>query len=409
MTDNEEKINENKTLRVNGNVLFVGAIFLVVITVFATFFIADRIYYNGALFRKSESVTFSGEGLDEYKVSKFQDLLRFIEENYYLEYDINDILEGAISGAVEALEDPYSMYLEPGKLDEYVDYITGTYVGAGISYQKSEKGLLIGSVEAESSADKAGIVAGDIISEIEGKPVGSYTDDELDAVFAKEGSKIKLKVIKASEEIQEVTVTISKVGKQSVFVNDYDGVMYIKITQFDEDTGKEFLTAMEKIEKIEHKGIILDLRNNGGGYEKQANIVADRILPEGLIAYSENKKGERITETKSDATCIDSPLVVLINGKTASASELVAGAIRDHKKGTLIGEKTYGKALGQTKLEYPEDGSGVVLTIAKFFTPSGECIHGKGISPNIEISLEENSNEDAQLEKAFEVLSEKSN
>ena len=361
------------------------------------------------MFRKSESVTFSGEGLDEYKVSKFQDLLRFIEENYYLEYDINDILEGAISGAVEALEDPYSMYLEPGKLDEYVDYITGTYVGAGISYQKSEKGLLIGSVEAESSADKAGIVAGDIISEIEGKPVGSYTDDELDAVFAKEGSKIKLKVIKASEEIQEVTVTISKVGKQSVFVNDYDGVMYIKITQFDEDTGKEFLTAMEKIEKIEHKGIILDLRNNGGGYEKQANIVADRILPEGLIAYSENKKGERITETKSDATCIDSPLVVLINGKTASASELVAGAIRDHKKGTLIGEKTYGKALGQTKLEYPEDGSGVVLTIAKFFTPSGECIHGKGISPNIEVSLEENSNEDAQLEKAFEVLNEKSN
>ena len=404
MIDNEERINENKTLRVNGNVLFVGAIILVVLTVFATFFIADRIYYNGALFRKSDSVTFAGENLDEYKVSKFQDLLRFIDENYYLEYDVNDVLEGAISGAVSALDDPYSRYLEPGTLDEYVDYITGTYVGAGISYQKTEKGLEIRSVEAESSADKAGIVIGDIISKIEGKAVESYTDEELDALFAKEGNEIKLKIIKENEEIQEVTVTISKVSKQSVFVNDYDGVMYVKITQFDDDTGKEFLAAMEKIEKVEHKGIILDLRDNGGGYENQADIVADRILPEGLIAYSENKKGERLSEIKSDATCIDSSLVVLINENTASASELVAGAIRDHKKGTLVGEKTFGKALGQVKVDYPEDGSGVILTVAKYFTPSGECIHGVGISPDIEISLIEDSEEDAQLEKAFEIL-----
>lgn len=404
MIDNEEKINENKTLRVNGNVLFIGAILLVVLTVFATFLVADHIYYNGALFRKSKSVTFTGEELDEYKVSKFQDLLRFIDENYYLEYDVNDVLEGAISGAVAALKDPYSRYLEPGTLDEYVDYITGTYVGAGISYKKTEKGLEIRSVKAESSADKAGIVIGDVISEIEGKAIGSYTDEELDALFAKEGNEIKLKIIKENEEVLEVTVTVSKVSKQSVFVNDYDGVMYVKITQFDDDTGKEFLTAMEKIEKVEHKGIILDLRNNGGGYESQADIVADRILPEGIIAYSENKKGERLSEIKSDAVCIDSPLVVLINENTASASELVAGAIRDHKKGTLIGEKTFGKALGQVKIDYPEDGSGVILTVAKYFTPSGECIHGVGISPDIEISLVEGSEEDVQMEKAFEIL-----
>ncbi|MBE7057642.1 MAG: S41 family peptidase [Ruminococcaceae bacterium] len=406
MTDNEEKINENKTLRVNGNVLFVGAILLVVITVFVTFLVADRIYYNGALFRKSDSVTFSGENLDEYKVSKFQELLHFIDENYYLEYDVNKVLEGAISGAVAALDDPYSRYLEPGTLNEYVDYITGTYIGAGFSYERSEKGLKILNVDAESSADKAGIIVGDVISEVEGKSVESYTDEELKTLFSKEGTEIKFKIIKANEEVHEATVTISKVSKQSVFVNDYDGVMYVKITQFDDDTGKEFLTAMEKIEKVEHKGIILDLRDNGGGYETQADIVADRILPEGLIAYSENKKGERLSEIKSDATCIESPLVVLINENTASASELVAGAIRDHKKGTLVGEKTYGKALGQIRYDYPEDGSGVVLTVAKYFTPSGECIHGAGISPDIEVSLVEGSEEDAQLEKAFEVLNE---
>jgi len=404
MSENEEKINENKTLRVNGTVLFFGAILLVIVTVFATFFVADRIYYNGALFRNSQSVTFAGEELEEYKVSKFQDLLRFIDENFYLEYDINDIVEGAISGAVEALGDPYTMYLKPGTLDKYVDYITGTYIGAGISYKETENGLEILTVEADSSAGKAGIVVGEIITEIEGKAFSAYEENEINTLFSQEGKQIKLKLTDKNGNVKEAAVTISKVSKQSVFVNDYDGIMYIKITQFDDDTGNEFLTAMEKIQKIEHKGIILDLRNNGGGYETQADIVADRILPAGLIAYSENKKGERLSEIKSDATCIDVPLVVLINENTASASELVAGAIRDHKKGTLIGKKTYGKALGQVRCDFSEDGSGIVLTVAKFFTPSGECIHGVGISPDIEIALVEGSEEDAQLEKAFEVL-----
>lgn len=408
MMDNENQINEKKSLRVNGMFLFLGAILLVVVTVFVTFFVADRIYYNGGLFRKSKSVTFVGEELEEYKVSKFQDLLHFIDENFYLEYDINDVIEGAISGAVTSLGDPYTRYLQPGTLDEYVDYITGTYVGAGFSYKKVEKGFEVTNVEAESSAGKSGIVVGEIVTEINAKEVASYTDDEIKTLFSKEGSEIKLKLINGNEEVKEVTVKIAKVSKQSVFVNDYDGIMYIKITQFDDDTGKEFLTAMEKIEKVDHKGIILDLRDNGGGYETQADIVADRILPEGLIAYSENKKGERLSEIKSDATCIDAPLVVLINGNTASASELVAGAIRDHEKGTLVGEKTYGKALGQIRYDFSEDGSGIVLTVAKFFTPLGDCIHGIGISPDIEVSLGEGSEEDAQLEKAFEILREES-
>jgi carboxyl-terminal processing protease len=226
----------------------------------------------------------------------------------------------------------------------------------------------------------------------------------LDSLFVKEGNLIKIKAERADGTSIEAEVTISRVSKQSVFVNDYEGVMYIKITQFDEDTGEEFLAAMKKIDTLDCTGIILDLRNNGGGYEVQADIVADRILPEGLIAYSENKKGERISEIKSDAECIDVPLVVLINENTASASELVVGAIRDHKKGTLVGQKTYGKALGQTRRDYSEDGSGIILTIARYFTPSGECIHGVGISPDIEIVLTEGSEEDTQLQKAFEIL-----
>jgi carboxyl-terminal processing protease len=404
MIEEKNEIREDKSFRINGSVLFAGAIILVVVTVFLTFLVADRIYYNGALFRKSESVSFAGDELDEYKVAKFQDVLNFINEYYCLDYDINDLVEGAIAGAVDALDDPYTVYLKPGKLDEYVDLITGTYVGAGFTYSNSDKGMEVIFVESESSAEKAGIKPGDIITHVNAKTVAEYTDDELDKLFVKEGSELKLQVIHLDGTSAEITVEIARVSRQSVFVNDYDGVMYIKITQFDEDTGAEFTAAMDKIEKLECKGIILDLRDNGGGYETQANIVADRILPEGLIAYSEDKNGNRLSETKSDAKCISVPLAVLVNGNTASASELVTGAIRDHKAGTIIGEKTYGKALGQTRRDYTNDGSGVILTIARFFTPSGECIHGVGITPEIEIPLVEGSETDVQLEKAFEIL-----
>lgn len=404
MIENNRELQDDKSFRVNGSILFFGAIILVVVTVFLTFLVADRIYYNGALFRKSESVSFSGDALDEYKVAKFQDLLNFIDEYYCLDYDINDVVEGAISGAVEALKDPYTVYLKPGKLDEYVDMITGTYIGAGFTYTDNEKGMEVIFVESESSAASVGIKPGDIITHVNAKIVADCTDDELDKLFTKEGNELKLQVLHPDGTSGEVTVKIAKVSKQSVFVNDYEGVMYIKITQFDEDTGAEFTAAMDKIEKLECTGIILDLRDNGGGYETQADIVADRLLPEGLIAYSEDKNGNRLVEVKSDAKCINVPLTVLVNGNTASASELVAGAIRDHKAGTLIGNKTYGKALGQTRRDYTEDGSGIIITVARYFTPSGECIHGVGIKPDIEISLVENSDTDAQLEKAFEIL-----
>lgn len=404
MTEDNKNTGDNKSLRINGNVLFIGAILLVVVTVFVTFLVADSIYYNGGLFRKSENVSFAGEELDVTKVAKFQDILNFIDSSFCLDYDINEVIEGAIAGAVAALDDPYSGYLKPGTLGEYVDFITGTYIGAGFTYQDNEKGMEVVYVEAESSAGEAGIAVGEIITHVNGKAVVDYADAELDAIFAKEGNELTLQLQSTDGSVKTVTVQIKKVSKQSVFVTDYDGIMHIKITQFDENTGAEFAAAMEKIEKLECTGIILDLRENGGGYEAEASAVANRILPEGLIAYSEDKNGRRLSEIKSDAQCINVPLAVLVNGNTASASELVAGAIRDHKAGTLIGTKTFGKALGQTRRDYTDDGSGIILTVARYFTPSGECIHGVGIKPDIEIALVEGSEEDAQLLKAFEVL-----
>ena len=403
-----------RPLRINGGTLFLGAVFLVVITVFATFFVADRLYYHGALFRESDSVSFSGEDTDKYKTAKFQDILTFIQNNYCLDFDINKVIEGAINGAVEALGDPYSRYLKPGELNSYVNSITGTYTGVGITYSMAEDGMLISEVVDGSPAAEQGIRANDTITSINGKKASEYSAEELSAVFGTAGNTVKLSVTHPDGTNAEATLQVSKVSQQSVFVTNYEGVMYIRITQFDEDTGTEFLKAMEKIEKLDCTGIILDLRNNGGGSVDQAAIVADRILPEGLIAYSEDKNGKRISELKSDAACIHVPLAVLVNAGTASASELVTGAIRDFKKGTVIGQRTYGKALGQTRKEYAEDGSGIVLTVARYFTPSGECIHGKGIEPEIPVQLPEayqNAqvdkipfDQDSQLQEAFAVL-----
>ena len=401
----EKAKKERSCIRVNGGVLFLCAVLLVIVTVFATFFVADKLYYNGALFRESDSVSFAGENTDKYKTAKFQDILTFIENNYCLDYDINEVIEGAISGAVEALGDPYTRYLKPGELDAYVDYITGTYTGVGITYTMTESGMLVSDVTAESPA---------AITHINGKAVADYSDEEMTALFGTAGNEVQLSVTHSDDTAETLTITVARVSRQSVFVTDYEGIMYVRITQFDEDTGAEFLQAMEKIEAVGCKGMILDLRDNGGGYESQADIVADRILPAGVIAYSEDKNGNRLSEILSDETCINVPLAVLVNGRTASASELVTGAIRDYEKGTIIGTKTFGKALGQTRREYTEDGSGIILTVARYFTPSGECIHGTGITPDLIVELPEEYAEasideipfeqDTQLQKAFELF-----
>lgn len=416
MSDRDDNNNEKKSFRINANTLFIGALLLVVITVFVTFFVADKLYFSGAIYRKSESVSFEDEKLDPYKIAKFQTILDFIEENYCMEYDINDVVEGSIFGAVSALEDPYTRYLLPGELDDYVDYITGTYIGAGFVYIETDAGLLIQSVETNSPAEKAGILKDDIVTHLNGKAVTEYTDAEMDELFSKADTEITVSVIHSDNSMEDVTVTIAKVSKQSVFVTNYDGIMYVRITQFDEDTAAEFSVAIEKIKEAGCDGIVIDLRYNGGGYEAQASEIADILLPECLIAYSEDKNGNRLSEIKSDAESVDLPMVLLVNEGTASASELLAGALKDNDAAQIVGQNTYGKALGQTRIDFEDDGSGLVVTVARYFTPSGKCIHGKGIKPDVEVELiDEYKNvqvqdipfyQDAQLQKAIELLTE---
>lgn len=383
-----EHTKKDYYIKLSASTLFFSAAIIIVVTVFLSFFVADRLFYGGYFAEKSNKVSFD-RTVDFRKVAKFQDVLNFIRKNYYLDYDENDLLEGALKGLVEALGDPYSNYFEPGSMDDYNDYITGNYKGIGVEVQEEENGLKVTNVYEDTPAWRVGIKKNDIITHINGKKANEMSRDERSSILGKEGNEVILTVLTSDDKTINYDVKVEVIKKQTVFTKYYDNIAYIQITQFDDDTGKEFENAVNDILKKGAKGLILDLRNNGGGFESQASIVADILLPEGVIAYSEDRNGKKIKEIKSDKSELDMPIVMLVNQNTASASELVAGAFRDFEKGLIIGVKSYGKALGQISKTYEADGSGIVLTVARYFTPSGQCIHGIGIEPDIKVELAE--------------------
>lgn len=403
-------------IKVNAFVLFLCAALLVAVTVFATFFLADKFYYNGYAFNKGNKVTFKGENVDTMKVAKFQDVLDFICENYYTDYDINEFIEGAIEGVVNKLEDPYSKYYGPDTMSEYVSFIEGSYSGIGITVKSHEKGYSVEEVVAESPADKAGVKVGDILTSINGESVVGMATETFRGYLKTDGNTLDLAFILADGTTQVRKVTVSIIKEQSVKLKDLEGgLKYIRITQFIPGTADSFKIAVDKaVADKECKGIVLDLRGNPGGYADEAAKVADIILPEGTVATAQNRKGETVKTITSDANCIKVKLTVLINETTASASELVAGAIRDFKYGEIIGVKSYGKALGQINKEYTGDGSGIVLSSSRYFTPTGECIDQVGITPSIVVELAEEhrildvenipAGYDTQLYKAMETL-----
>ncbi|MBO4327098.1 MAG: S41 family peptidase [Clostridia bacterium] len=405
---------ETKEVRVSGVVMLLVVLLLITVTAIVCLSISRRIYANRLEKEKAYKVVFSSD-TDPYKVAKLQDIIDFIGSEFALEYSSDELVEGAIDGLVDALGDRYSYYIQPGDYDSYNEYITGTYSGIGISTTFTDDGMVVSDVFEGTPAKEAGITVGELITHINGVKIDSTSSSQVSSMLGQEGVIVKLTVVDLDGITREVEMKTAVINRQSVYgVGFEDGVYYIRISQFDSDTGDEFNQMLSVAKTAGMKALVLDLRGNPGGYERQADMVADAILGEGLIAYSEDKNGTRASEAMSDANEIDVPIVLLVNANTASASELVAGAFRDFKKGTIVGKKTFGKAIGQISRSYSEDGSGVVLTVATYFTPSGECIHGVGITPDTEVSLAEGyenmtpdkipAGEDAQLDKALELV-----
>ncbi|MDO5323172.1 MAG: S41 family peptidase [Clostridia bacterium] len=359
-----------------------------------------------------------GELLSRY--ARLEAIRSTLVEDYYQEVDEDALIEGAIRGMMDALEDPYTFYYTPDELQRHDAQSEGIYSGLGILVQNNADGEIeIIRVYEGGPADAAGAQAGDRIVAVDGVPVSGGSAEELsdavDRMRGESGSTVELQ-LRREGELLERTLTCGDVHVSNVNCAVLEGnIGYIEIYQFSGDDAEGFRAAMEEMQSAGVRGLVVDLRNNPGGLLTDVVEIADLLLPEGTVVYVENRAGERITYS-SDAEYWDVPLVVLINGMSASASEILAAAVQDFDRGTLVGTRSYGKGIVQSLLVFESDGAGMQYTSATYYTPSGRCIHGTGVSPDIVAEAPEgyynltgvpDPENDVQLKAALEQLEQR--
>lgn len=342
------------------------------------------------------------------KINKIEEL---IDDKYLFDYEKEDIETAIIKAYVSGLGDPYSEYYTEEEFEQIGQSAAGSYCGVGVyvTYDEDGRGIKILQVIEGGPAEDAGLKDGDIITAIDGNAI------ELDN-FELATSPL------AGEEGTKVTVTILRNGKEkdyeltrSVIKQNYvksgmldNNIGYVYLAQFTASAVEQFENAVDELKKNGAESIIFDLRDNPGGVLNGAVSILDYLLPEGLIAYVEDKYGNRTDYKSTDGTDeLDISCVVLVNENSASASELFTGALKDRGYATVVGKKTFGKGIVQSLFSLG-DGSGLKITVERYFTPNGVCIHGTGIEPDIEVEYDEDKfkedGTDTQLEAAIEYL-----
>ena len=335
----------------------------------------------------------------------FSNLMRFITAYRFIETKyVNDTDDGAIDGMVKSLNDPHSNYLSPKMYKTLMEQTEGSFAGIGVvmGMDNEQKIHIVGIME-NSPGQKAGLQEGDEILAVDGIPVTQMAFDEVAThVRGQAGTDVVLTIMRDNAN-QDITITRDNIKLKTVGHKMLDNnIGYIQIVSFSEDTANEFNEAYNDLKNQGMKALVLDLRNNPGGLLTTCVEIAKKLVPKGEIVSIVDKQGNKETYSSS-LEAPEYPLVVLINKNSASASEILSGAIQDTKAGTIIGNTSYGKGSVQTILPMFEDDA-VKLTIAKYYTPSGRSIDGTGITPDIEINLDENATSDTQLDKALEVL-----
>ena len=340
---------------------------------------------------------------------RFITAYRFIETKYVNDTDDVKLIDGAIDGMVKSLNDPHSNYLSPKMYKTLMEQTEGSFAGIGVvmGMDNEQKIHIVGIME-NSPGQKAGLQEGDEILAVDGVPVTQMAFDEVAAhVRGQAGTDVVLTIMRDNTN-QDITITRDNIKLKTVGHKMLDNnIGYIQIVSFSEDTANEFNEAYNDLKNQGMKALVLDLRNNPGGLLTTCVEIAKKLVPKGEIVSIVDKQGNKETYSSS-LEAPEYPLVVLINKNSASASEILSGAIQDTKAGTIIGNTSYGKGSVQTILPMFEDDA-VKLTIAKYYTPSGRSIDGTGITPDIEINLDENATSDTQLDKALEILKAKLN
>lgn len=351
----------------------------------------------------------SSEAYSEYKTYmnryyKLNTILESVEENYYEDVDEGKLLDGAYSGLLAGLGDRYSEYISEDELNSFYQDMTGKFYGIGMTFNENENGECeVVSCFIDSPAEKAGIKAGDIVVAVDGLRVsGLSTLIIRDMIRGEDGTVVEL-TLRRGEEEYSVSMTRQEFDEQTVSHDMLEGnIGYIYIASFVDSTPESFERALKEIEESKASGLVIDLRYNGGGFVDSACKIADMLMDKGTIAYALAKDGSREVYTTQDGrTALN--YVLLVNGYTASAAEILITGVKDNGEGKIVGERTYGKGVIQITYDM-SDGSAIKLTVLEYFSPSGEKIHGVGITPDYIVELTPEDTEDTQLNKAIELI-----
>ncbi len=337
--------------------------------------------------------------------------MAFVKSQYVDDVPLVQLVDGAIDGMVKSLGDKHSLYMDDEKFKSFMQQTEGSFGGVGIVMGFPQPGVCqVMSVMENTPSAQGGIQPLDEITQIDGESVSGMAPEEMAAkVRGDEGTQVVLTIHRQGQEDFDVTLTranIPLVTAKGTMVEDTN-IGYIRIASFSENTGKEFAKELSELKDKGMKGLIIDLRANPGGLITSCVEIANQVIPAGEIVSMTDRSGHK-TVYESQLDSFGYPLVVLIDGNSASASEILAGAIQDRQLGTIVGTKSYGKGSVQTMMALSH-GDGLKLTIARYYTPSGRSIDGTGIEPDVEVELPENATQDVQLLKAIDVMKEKIN
>ena len=352
---------------------------------------------------------------DSFDVNLYSEVWNELKQNYVDKAKIKDkdLFYGSLKGLAASLGDPYTVFMDPKTAKEFSNDLAGTFEGIGAEVGMRNDIITVIAPLDGMPAQKAGVRSGDKIYAIDGKTtVGLTVDQAVKLIRGQKGTKVVLTILRGTgAKAQDISITRDVIFVKSVKTEiRKDGIYVIKVSNFNDDTLGLFNTAVAEVVAKKPKGIILDLRDNPGGYLETAVAMASEWVEAGPVVveqYGDNHRNEYPSNGK--ARLKNFPTVVLVNGGSASASEILAGAIRDYKKGTLVGEQTYGKGSVQT-LKDLSDGSSLKITIAKWLTPGGDFINEKGITPNVIVKYVQSDidkNIDPQINKALEILQPK--
>lgn len=368
----------------------------------------------------SGDTTVAGVGSKAVDI-KISAIKQIIDKYYLDDAEEEKLVDGMYKGLVDGLGDPYSVYYTAQEFTSMMESTNGVYCGIGVTVaQDPDTGIITLVKPFENSPGlEAGILPGDILYKVDGTEV---TGMELSTVVAmikgEEGTTVELTIVRKGEgenlnlSVERRQIEIPTISYEVL----NDNIGYIYISEFDTVTKPQFISALEDLNNKGISGLVVDLRDNPGGNLDVVNGILDQILPEGLIVYTEDKYGKKDEYRSDEEHQFNKPLAVLVNGNSASASEIFAGAIKDYGIGTIVGTKTFGKGIVQRLIELG-DGTAMKLTISKYYTPNGYNIHKIGIEPDVEVKLDDSlktqvvitHDQDNQLQKALEILNEKIN